>query len=318
MDEKSIELVRWDECYRVIRDDGALEDGCYHSEALSVPEHCGCDGNQMPIGHPVFRDSDGGYAVSAEHCDVVAEVGRVDVDELHNATVWVVAPGAINGLEIAGIWYQRAGELVDNRDTASKPWTREVAARALRPEPSGVVRPQEGDLVVSGCREGDVGKVLFVDEDEGIEVQWNMGIESHTWDEVAALQVEVVDQCRECGEVRPDFICLQCGAKVCWYCAEDHACSMHSTSEQQADFPRWTSWSRRLIRLGLDHWTEILVASFIVAAQRWAPWPWNGLALLVVLASVGRLAFPAIVAVERRVVRLIGMWVRRLTSSEVA
>lgn len=318
MDEKSIRLVHWGEFYESVGADGAFENERYYSEVLAEPEHCACDGNPMPANHPVFRDAKLGCAISAEHCEVIAEVIAVDVDEMGHAFVEAVEHSVV-GRWIAGIWYERDGQMIDNREGGSEPWTRDVAARALRPEvePSEAVRPQEDDLVVSPHRAGDVGKVFFVD-DEGIEVQWNEEIESHTWDEVAELQLVVVDQCRECGEVRADFTCVHCGAKVCWFCAEDHSVSVHSTSEQQAAYRRWTSWPRRLIRLGLDNWPEIPVALFVFATLGWGPRPWNGVALLAVLACIGPRVFGWVVSAERWVARQIRTWARRRTSTEVA
>jgi hypothetical protein len=271
--EATIRLVHEGECYRVVREDGALDDERYRSEILLEPEPCGCDGNQMPVGHQVYRDADRGYAISTEHCEVVAWVVRVEVVD-GSAFVWVLNARGFH--EIAGIWYERDGELVDNHVHGSQVWTREEAARALRGEaqPSEAVRPEEGDLVRSGQRGDDVGKVLSSDE-EGIEVHWERGIELHSWGEVAELQLRVVDQCVECGEVLPDFNCIHCGMQVCWNCAEEHSVRVHSTDEERAYNEEYEAreraeWARDWIAYLLRQ--AVRVGSGIAAAAiLWGP-----------------------------------------------
>ncbi len=55
----------------------------------------------------------------------------VELDEYGNAFVMQADAEAPQGQRIAGVWYRRGAELVDNRVMNSESWTREHAQRAL-------------------------------------------------------------------------------------------------------------------------------------------------------------------------------------------
>jgi hypothetical protein len=140
-------IVRVGDIFRDLREDGSLGAERYRLEALEQPEPCACDGLRLPAGHRVYRDVDRHYAVAAEHCQVVASVDAVQIDD-GNAFIWVASAGAL-GRELAGIWYERKGELIDNRAGGSERWTRDLAARALAGEQ---LEPPDGCV----CGKGDV------------------------------------------------------------------------------------------------------------------------------------------------------------------
>jgi hypothetical protein len=122
-----IRLVQMGEQFREVGDTDRLGDR-YVAVTIDSPAPCACDGNLMPAGHLAFADCEHGHAVSAEHCEVIAEDVRVEV-EGGDAFVSIADQAAFAGWEIVGIWH--LGDLVDNHVSGSEPWTRGLAADAL-------------------------------------------------------------------------------------------------------------------------------------------------------------------------------------------
>lgn len=126
-DGNVIRLVQVGDEFREVDDTDRLG-GTYVAIVLESPEPCACDGNLMPVGHLAYADCEHGHAVSAEHCEVIAEDVRVHV-ERGQAYVSAATPIVPSGRAFAGIWH--LGDLVDNHVSGSEPWTRSLAADAL-------------------------------------------------------------------------------------------------------------------------------------------------------------------------------------------